>query len=168
MTYFVAAPPSGRVLCLKTLTSMKSSKSICCASAIPIAGVETATLSYRLQNQDFEDSAFIDAQSRDEEESGFTLFLARRLTPRIEARFSGSIIERDFEDRGVIEDYITADFRIDWQVGRSLRLFAGANYEERDARGDSPLVDQLTFDEFVYLFGFNFDLINRSKLPQKR
>ena len=131
-------------------------------------GRNTATLSYRLQNQDFEDSAFIDAQSRDEEESGFTLFLARRLTPRIEARFSGSIIERDFEDRGVVEDYLTADFRIDWQVGRSLRLFAGANYEERDARGDSPLVDQLTFDEFVYLFGFNFDLINRSKLPQKR
>lgn len=131
-------------------------------------GRNTATLGYNLQNKDFDDSAFAPDQSRDEDESGFTAFYSRRLTPRFDVRFGASILEREFDGRGVDEDYVTADFRLDWQAGRALTLFAGANYEERDATGVSPLVDQLSFDEFVFLFGFSFDLVNRYQLPQQR
>ena len=131
-------------------------------------GRNTATLGYRLQVQDFEDSAFAAGQSRDEEDQSFTAFYARRLRPTVDVRLGASVSTRKFDARGVDEDYFTADFLVNWQASRSLRLFAGANYEDRDATGDSPLVNQLSFNEFVYLFGFSFDLVNRYKLQQKR
>ena len=131
-------------------------------------GRNRATLAYNMQNQDFDDDAFIPGQSRDEEESGFIAFYTRRLRPNVDLRLGASLLERDFDARGVTEDYFTADFRLDWQVARTLGLFGGVNYEDRDASGTSPLVTQLSFDEFVYFVGFSFDLVNRYKLPQKR
>jgi len=131
-------------------------------------GRNRATLAYSLQNQDFDDEAFVAGQSRDEEERGFSAFYTRRLRPTVDFRLGASLLERDFDGRGVTEDYFTADLRLDWQVARTLGLFGGVTYEERDASGTSPLVNQLSFDEFVYFLGFSFDLVNRYKLPQKR
>jgi len=131
-------------------------------------GRNRATLAYNFQNQDFDDDAFVAGQSRDEEESGFSAFYTRRLRPTVDLRLGATLLERDFDARGVTEDYFTADFRLDWQVARTLGLFGGVTYEERDATGTSPLVAQLSFDEFVFFFGFTFDLVNRYQLPNKR
>jgi len=131
-------------------------------------GRNRATLAYNFQNQDFEDDAFVAGQSRDEEERGFSAFYTRRVRPNVDLRMGATLLEREFDARGVTEDYFTADLRVDWQIARTLNLFGGVNYEDREASGTSPLVGQLSFDEFVYFFGFSFDIFNRYQLSKKR
>ena len=131
-------------------------------------GRNRASLGYRFQNQDFDDDAFAVGASRDEEERGFTAFYTRRLRPTVDLRLGASFLERDFDSRGVTEDFLTADFRLDWRIARTLGLFGGVTYEDRDANSTTALLGGLSFDEFVYFFGFSFDIINRYKLPQKR
>jgi len=131
-------------------------------------GRNRASLAYNIQNRDFDDEAFIAGQSRDEEENGFSAFYTRRVRPNVDLRLGAGFLERDFDARGVNEDYLTANLRVDWQIARTLGLFGGVRFEERDASGTSPLVNQLSFDEFVYFFGFSFDLVNRYQLPNKR
>jgi|GEM_PF-3203716 len=130
-------------------------------------GRNTASIAYNLQNKDYDDDAFAPGQSRDEEESGFTVFYTRRLTPRMDFRMGGGLLERDFQDRGVKEDYLTGDLRIDWRAGRRLTLFGGASYEDRDGSGIAVLADQISFSEFAFTFGLTFDIVNRAQQPQQ-
>jgi len=102
-----------------------------------------------------------EAFSRDQDESGFSLLYARRVTPRIDFRAGARLTERDFQDRGLVEDFLSADVRLDWQASRRVSLFAGARYEERDGSGDPIVVNLLSFDEFRFSFGINIDLLNR-------
>lgn len=129
-------------------------------------GRNRATLGYRFQDQDFEDNAAAEDFSRDQDESGFSLLYARRVTPRIDLRASARFTERDFEDRGLKEDFISTDIRIDWQATRLVNLFASARYEERDGSGIPQVVNALVFDEFRFSFGINIDLLNR--LPRRQ
>ena len=131
-------------------------------------GRNIATIGYTFQNSDFEDSAFAPGNSRDERQNSYRAQYSRRVTPRVDMRIAVNYLQREFDSRGVDEDNITGNFRVDWRAGRALSLFAGANYEDRDASGDSPFVAQLNFDEFVYLVGFRFDLVNRYKSTQQR
>ena len=124
-------------------------------------GRNEASLGYNLQNKDYDDIAFAIGDSRDEDESGFVASYARRVTPKINLRMSAAILERDFQDRGVDEDYLTADLRIDWRAGRALTLFAGAAYEDRDASGAQADLLGLSFDQFSFQFGFTFDIVDR-------
>ncbi len=131
-------------------------------------GRNTASIGYQLQDQDFEDIAESEFESRDQDESGFNVSYARRVTPRVDLRMGARFLERDFQDRGLTEDFITADLRIDWQAGRRVNLFAGASYEEREGSGADALVAALSFDEFRFSFGLTIDIIDRTKLPQQR
>lgn len=130
-------------------------------------GRNRATFGYRFQDQDFEDAAATEVFSRDQDESGFNLLYARRVTPRIDFRAGARFVERDFQERGLIEDFITADVRIDWQAGRRVSLFAGASYDERQGSGDPVVANLLSFDEIRFNFGINIDLLNRTQRRQQ-
>ena len=131
-------------------------------------GRNRASLAYNMQNRDFDDDAFVAGQSRDEEENGFSAFYTRRVRPNVDLRLGAGFLERDFDARGVNGDFLTANLRVDWQIARTLGLFGGMRFEERETTGASILAGQLSFDEFVYFLGFSFDLVNRYQLPQQR
>jgi len=130
-------------------------------------GRNRATIGYRLQNQDFQDNAATETFSRDQDESGFSALYARRVTPRIDFRVAARLIERDFQERGLVEDFLSANARIDWQASRRVNLFTSVSYEERDGRGDPMVVNALSFDEFRFSFGISIDLLNRTQRRQQ-
>ncbi|MEM7220245.1 MAG: hypothetical protein AAF515_17920 [Pseudomonadota bacterium] len=114
----------------------------------------SVTLAFSLQNQDYEDDFVL----RDEDETGFSVNVQRRVTPRITAGASIEFVERDFLALGVKDDFVLGGANVRWQLSRKTLVRANVGWEERDSsRSD------LGFSQFVGRIGFIYNLVDRQQ-----
>lgn len=116
-----------------------------------VLGRTTASLALFNDGQDYEDAL------RDNENTGATLSLERRLSPQMNLRFSATQRTQDFSDEREEIDETRAELLLSRELGRRLALSIGVRYEERE--GDDTARSGSNYDEWTGFVRLDYDVV---------